>query len=229
MRINADFSKKAVIRPGDIDWVPSPLAGVERMMLDRIGGEVARATSIVRYAAGSYFDPHVHGGGEEYLVLEGIFSDEHGDYPVGTYVRNPVGTRHKPFSKDGCTIFVKLHQFQPGDDDQKTIDTNAGTYNYYGGEGVSVMDLHDIPHETVKMIRWDAGSSYPEHMHEGGSENLVLSGTLSDEDGDYPAGTWIRHPHGSRHSPYSKDGALVWSKTGHLTEEALGKWAKAEL
>ncbi len=224
MRIHADFSQKVVILPGDADWVASPLPGVERQMLDRIGGEVARATSIVRYAAGSAFDPHSHGGGEEYLVLDGVFSDERGDYSAGTYVRNPPGSRHQPFSTNGCTILVKLHQFQPDDSAQKTIDTRAGDYRYYGGEGVSVMDLHQAPHESVKMIRWDKGSSYPRHAHAGGSENYIISGTLSDEDGDYPAGTWIRHPDGSAHAPYSTDGAVVWSKTGHLSAAALGKW-----
>ena len=96
MLINADFSQRVVVRPDDIEWVPSPMPGVERKMLDRIGEEVARATSIVRYAPNSYFSAHSHGGGEEFLVLEGVFSDEHADYPVGTYVRNPIGSSHTP-------------------------------------------------------------------------------------------------------------------------------------
>jgi len=100
MLINADFSARAVVDTASMPWVPSPLAGVERKMLDRDGGEVARATSVVRYAAGSAFEPHEHGGGEEFFVLEGVFSDEHGDYPAGTYVRNPPGSRHRPFSRD---------------------------------------------------------------------------------------------------------------------------------
>ncbi|GAL13613.1 hypothetical protein JCM19233_4618 [Vibrio astriarenae] len=53
------------------------------MPLDRVGGEVARATSIVRYKPNSAFSPHTHDGGEEFFVLEGVFSDEHGDYPQG--------------------------------------------------------------------------------------------------------------------------------------------------
>ena len=96
MKINADFTKRAVVRPDDVDWIPSPMAGVERKMLDRIGEEVARATSIVRYAPDSYFEEHTHGGGEEFFVLDGVFSDQYGDYPAGTYVRNPIGTKHRP-------------------------------------------------------------------------------------------------------------------------------------
>ena len=77
------------------------MVGVDRRPLDRIGEEVARATSIVRYAPGSRFSAHTHGGGEEFIVLDGVFQDEHGDYPPGTYVRNPPGTRHTPGSEPG--------------------------------------------------------------------------------------------------------------------------------
>src|SRR5690606_16882155 len=101
MEINSAFEERAAVHAARIDWVPSPMPGVERRMLDRIGGEVARATSLVRYAAGSSFPPHVHGGGEEFYVLEGVFSDERGDYPAGTYVRNPPQSKHAPASAEG--------------------------------------------------------------------------------------------------------------------------------
>ena len=81
MELNADFSRRVAVHAARLAWVPSPMAGVERRMLDRIGDEVARATSIVRYAPGSHFSPHTHGGGEEFFVLEGIFQDEHGEFP----------------------------------------------------------------------------------------------------------------------------------------------------
>src|SRR6185437_2526798 len=123
MEVNADFSRRVVVHAARLSWVPSPIAGVERKMLDRIGGEVARATSIVRYAPNSRFSEHAHGGGEEFLVLEGGFSYEHGDYGPGTYIRNPIGTHHSPRSDPGCTIFVKLHQFDPADNQPVTLDT----------------------------------------------------------------------------------------------------------
>ena len=217
MELNADFTKRAVIRPGDTDFVPSPMAGVERYMLDRIGDEVARATTIVRYAPESYFSPHTHDGGEEFLVLEGIFSDEHADYPPGSYVRNPIGSSHTPHSKDGCTIFVKLHQFDAADTEQKVIDTNAAVFTPSDVDGVSYAILHKHGRETVKLVRWEPGSRYPLHQHIGGSETLVLEGTFSDEHGDYPKGSWIRMPHLSEHTPFSEKGCLIYSKTGHLT------------
>ncbi|MEM9172238.1 MAG: cupin domain-containing protein, partial [Pseudomonadota bacterium] len=115
MQLNADFTKPVVIHSDDLPWIPSPLPGVDRRMLDRIGGEVARATSIVRYAPGSAFSAHTHDGGEEFFVIRGVFQDEHGDFPEGTYVRNPPTTRHVPRSDNGATIFVKLWQFDPQD------------------------------------------------------------------------------------------------------------------
>ncbi len=108
MELNADFTKRAVVHGAMMPWQASPIPGVERKMLDRIGDEVARATTIVRYARNSQFSPHIHGGGEEFLVLEGVFQDEHGDYPVGTYVRNPPTSRHTPGSFSGYIILIML-------------------------------------------------------------------------------------------------------------------------
>ncbi|HKE95561.1 MAG TPA: cupin domain-containing protein, partial [Povalibacter sp.] len=123
MELNADFSQRVVVHAARLPWAASPMPGVERRMLDRIGDEVARATSIVRYAPGSHFSAHTHGGGEEFLVIEGVFQDEHGDYPVGSYIRNPPTSSHTPGSESGCVIFVKLWQFAPDDRTRVCIDT----------------------------------------------------------------------------------------------------------
>ena len=189
MRINADFSQRVVIRPEDYTWVQSPATGVERMMLDRIGDEVARATTIVRFAPDSYFDAHTHDGGEEYLVLEGVFSDESGDYPAGSYVRNPIGTRHKPHTKDGCTILVKLYQFDTSDTEQFHIDTKHAPFRPGLVEGLSVLPLHTAVNENVALVRWAPGTRFTPHRHWGGEEIFVIEGTFADEYGSYPAGT----------------------------------------
>ncbi|MEC9199402.1 MAG: cupin domain-containing protein, partial [Pseudomonadota bacterium] len=115
MQINSDLTRPVILHSAALEWVPSPAKGVDRKMLYREGAEVARATSIVRYAAGSAFPEHTHTGGEEILVLEGTFQDEHGDYPAGCYFRNPPGTAHSPAAKDGCVIFVRLWQYRQGD------------------------------------------------------------------------------------------------------------------
>jgi anti-sigma factor ChrR (cupin superfamily) len=217
MELNADFSQPVVIRPEDYVWRASPASGVDRMMLDRIGDEVARATTIVRFRPDSAFDSHTHGGGEEYLVLEGVFSDEHGDYPAGHYVRNPIGTSHRPhIGPEGATILVKLCQFDRSDTEQKVVDTN-GVDLVPVAEGVTEALLHDVPGERVRLVRFAPGAQADRTVHPGGTEILVLEGTLSDADGDYPAGTWLRFPDGSSHVPHSTTGCLMYIKTGHLT------------
>ena len=216
MRINADFSKRVVVRPSDYNWVHSPAGGVDRMMLDRIGDEVARATTLVRFAPNSYFDAHRHDGGEEYLVLDGIFSDESGDYPAGSYVRNPIGTAHKPHTAGGCTILVKLHQFEAEDQDQKVIDTATVAFRPGQIEGLSVLPLHDQPQEHVALVRWAPVTQLGRHAHWGGEEVYVIEGVFQDEYGDYPAGSWIRSPHLSEHRSQSDKGCLIYVKTGHL-------------
>lgn len=216
--INARFDQRIVIRPEDYRWVDSPMPNVERMMLDRIGDEVARATSIVKYAPCSEFSAHIHKGGEEFFVLEGVFSDEHQDYPKGSYVRNPIGTSHKPkVGKDGATIFVKLHQFSETDTAQKVIDTYAASWYQGMVEGLTVMPLHEFEGEHVALVKWAPNTQFSSHQHWGGEEIFVIQGTFHDEHGTYPQGSWLRSPHLSRHKPFTKDdGALIYVKTGHL-------------
>lgn len=216
--INSDFEKRVVIRPEDYQWFSSPMPGVERMPLDRVGGEVARATSIVRYKPNSAFSPHTHDGGEEFFVLEGVFSDEHGDYPQGSYVRNPIGTAHTPkIGPEGATIFVKLQQFDKEDSSQFVIDTENQVWHPGLVDGLTVMPLHDYKTEHVALVKWAPNTVFNQHQHWGGEEILVLSGTFYDEHGEYPQGTWIRSPHRSQHTPFTKqDGAVILVKTGHL-------------
>ncbi|MBZ8118146.1 cupin domain-containing protein [Roseovarius sp. LXJ103] len=216
MKINADFSKRAVVRPEDYAWAPSPAAGVERMMLDRVGDEVARATSLVRFAPGSRFDAHSHGGGEEFLVLEGVFSDETGDFPAGSYVRNPIGTSHTPHTDPGCTILVKLHQFAEDDTAHFSVDTKTAAFRPGMVDGLSVLPLHTASNENVALVRWAPGTRFTPHQHRGGEEVFVLEGIFQDEHGSYPAGSWIRSPHLSTHAPWSDAGCLIYVKTGHL-------------
>jgi anti-sigma factor ChrR (cupin superfamily) len=216
MKLNADFDARIVIDTRSSPWIASPEAGVDRILLDRVGDEVARATSIVRYASGSAFDSHEHGLGEEFLVLWGTFADEHGEYPAGTYVRNPPGSRHRPSSASGCELFVKLRQFQTLDDTRVVIDTKRGDLRPGLVPGLSVLPLHEFGTEHVALVRWEPGTRFQPHTHWGGEEILVLEGVFSDEYDDYPAGTWIRSPHLSRHQPFSKPGCLIYVKVGHL-------------
>lgn len=222
MKLNAAFEQRVVVLPGDYQWVASPVPGVTRMMLDRVGGEVARATSLVRYDPDSEFPEHRHSGGEEILVLEGEFADEHGKYPAGTYIRNPIGTGHSPrVGPEGALIFVKLHQFDQDDGEQKAMDTSKRAWLPGLVEGLQVMPLHEFAStrraEHVALVRWAPHTRFNEHGHFGGEEIFVLEGEFHDEHGVYPAGSWIRNPHQSRHRPFTlEQGALIYVKTGHL-------------
>lgn len=218
MQLNTNFSERVVILPDQYTWQPSPMASVDRMMLDRDGEEVARATSIVRYAPNSEFSAHEHTGGEEYFVLDGVFSDEHGDYPAGTYVRNPIGSSHQPkVGLEGATIFVKLRQFDARDTAQIVVDTNTELWRPGLVDGLSVMPLHEFEGEHVALVRWAPHTRFNFHQHWGGEEIFVLEGTFFDEHGEYPKGSWLRSPHLSKHAPYTQDdGALIYVKVGHL-------------
>ena len=217
--VNGDFSKRVVLDTNRMDWVPSPTAGVERRMLDRIGSEVARATSLVRYAPASRFPEHDHALGEEYFVLEGVFSDQSGSFPAGSYVRNPPGSRHAPFTDGGCTILVKLRQMRP--DDRTSVFVNAALRpaSETDTPGYLVLTLHNDPAgpETVTLERIDPGVQVPAYVCSEGEEVFVLDGTLADEHGTYPQGTWIRNPVGHAHGLTSPDGCTIWVKRGHLS------------
>ena len=216
MLVNANFDERIVIDTLKNDWVSSPVPGVKRNMLDRLGAEDARATSIVRYAAGSAFTPHEHPLGEEFLVLSGIFSDEHGHYPAGSYVRNPPGSRHTAYSDNGCELFVKVRQFDVADTKRVVIDTKSATFRQGLVPGLKVLPLHEFGTEHAALVRWAPGTKFQPHTHWGGEEIFVLEGVFSDEHGDYPSGTWLRSPHMSVHNPYSGPGCLIYVKVGHL-------------
>jgi len=219
MQLNTDFDKRVVVHAARIPWQPSPIPGVERRMLDRIGGEIARATSLVRYAVGSRFSPHVHGGGEEFFVLEGVFQDEHGDFPTGTYVRNPPTSSHTPGSAPGCVIFVKLWQFDLDDRRHVRIDTNQASFVPGERPGVEILPLFKDAKEDVRLERWKAGASI-EHDAPNGLELLVLRGTLVEQADHLTEYSWLRLPRGGRLAATAgEDGALVWIKSGHLGQE----------
>ena len=210
MNLNANFDERVIVHSDEVEWKASPMPGVDRRMLDRIGDEVARATTIVRYAPESKFSAHTHTGGEEFIVIDGVFQDEHGDFPVGTYVRNPPTSSHTPGSDEGCTIFVKLWQFDPEDRTQITIDMNDELKN------TDKAVLFEDARETVSVQNWKAGESVEIDLPLGG-EFLVLEGGFHDGEDDLRKHSWLRLPQGSQlNAKAGNNGAKVWLKTGHL-------------
>ena len=213
--LNMNFLERLVIETADMPWQPSPAQGVWRKPLEREDNESGHTTSIVKYDAGSAFKSHPHPMGEEIFVLEGVFSDEFGDYPAGTYIRNPPNSVHAPFSKEGCVIFVKLNQFD--EQDIETVRVNTLETQWQQGQGnLQVMPLHSFVHEHTALVKWPAGEQFVPHKHFGGEEILVLSGEFIDEQGRYPEGTWLRSPHMSEHQPFVEQETIILVKVGHL-------------
>lgn len=215
LTIHSDYRERVVLNHHDLPWVPSPTPGVERRMLERIGGEQAKATSVVRYAAGAEFPSHTHDLGEEIFVLDGVFSDDTGNYPAGTYIMNPPGSSHAPRSATGCTLFVKLRHLGPDQQQREIVDTNSAQWFQGMVDGLTVLPLMRQGTGST-LVRWAPQTYFNPHRHHGGEEIFVVSGTFEDEHGTYPAGSWIRSPHMSLHQPFSKEGCTIFVKTGHL-------------
>jgi len=209
MRINADFSRRAIVTPAQYQWVSSPQPGVERVMLDRVGAEKARATSLVRYVPRSYFPSHPHPGGEEILVLSGTFSEAEAHCPAGWYLRNPPGSQHQPYSDEGALIFVKLWQMPTSEPRHVRIDTNNPVL-WQVQDGCEICPLFSSEYEQVCLQR------LPPHA---ALCVLVIAGELVLDGQHYPHGSWMRFPVGdSPNIIAGAQGVTIYLKTGHLAD-----------
>ena len=215
MRINADFQRPACVAVEAQAWIPSPQAGVERVMLDRIGEEKARATSLVRYAPRSEFAPHAHPGGEEILVLDGVFSADGEHFPAGTYLRNPPGSAHRPYSVEGARIFVKLWQMHPAQSAEVRVDTRDPRRWEAQAQG-AVCPLYEDALESVRLLRLASGQPVLDGAV-AGAEMLVLEGNLRWQSRVLAAGSWLRLPAGEHAEPVAgAEGACLYLKLGAL-------------
>jgi anti-sigma factor ChrR (cupin superfamily) len=219
MKINADFAKFATVHTITQEWIASPMPGVDRKPLDRFGAEVARATSIVRYAPQSHFSPHTHSGGEEFVVLDGVFQDENGDYPIGSYVRNPPQSEHKPGSQKGCVIFVKLWQFQPNDRQHVNIQMDKAEITCADNQNNVVERLlFADQHEQVKHITLSKNTQWQSDATNG-NEVLVLDGSVLHNQIQLNKHDWLRVPIGQKLLLQAlSEGAKIWIKTGNLPD-----------
>ena len=215
--LNGDMSVRVAVDTAAMAWQSSPSGTVWRKRLHRVGGaESGQVTSIVRYDPDAAFPAHDHPRGEEILVLEGVFSDEHGDWPAGTYLLNPEGFRHAPFSKHGCLLFVKLRQYEgPG---RKHVALRVDDMPWQTTEtpGIETKTLYDesMFADTVGLERWAPGSLAGEQSAGDGFEILILEGSLQDECGTYSQGSWLRLPAGASHTPHSPQGCVLYRKSG---------------
>ena len=217
--INGDLTRYVSVDTGELDWAPSPSGTVYRKRVHLVGpAESGQVTSIVRYEAESSFPPHGHPGGEEILVLEGVFSDEHGDWPKGAFLLNPEGFHHAPYSKDGCVLLVKLRQYPGADRAHVALDTESLPWASTGQPGITTKRLYEQAgfSDTIRLEQWEAGASPGRVSFPGGAEVFVLEGEFVDERGNYGAGTWCRFPVGADHEPQTGSGCRLYVKEGGL-------------
>jgi anti-sigma factor ChrR (cupin superfamily) len=213
------MDRRETVHLDELEWQPSPGGEVLRKRLHRVGpAEAGQVTSLVRYPPGSRFPAHDHPEGEEIFVLEGIFSDQQGDFPAGTHLLNPEGFRHAPTSKPGCLLFVKLRQYAGEGREHRVTQTADLPF---------VPDPHD-PIETLTLYRepgfpdvtclevWPKQTDAIERVDPGGAEILVYAGALEDDEGLHPAPSWLRIPPGSRHRAWSREGCRLYRKSGAL-------------
>ena len=238
-RVNDDFSQSVSLLVDEVPWTASPTKGVARKMLDRVGGEVARATSVVRFLPGHVFPAHTHGGGEEgggeeFLVLSGVFSDEQGDYSRLTYVRNAPGSSHAPFSDEGAQIFVKLRQMRPEGEVSLVVEPDQMAWCGDGLQQGHQQKLLFQARDWVEEVALECleGEARLEEVFEFGAEILVLEGALLvaevGQSGkgvsfeavshpvsvSHPALSWLRFPCHHRVVLEAKGSALYWIKRG---------------
>jgi anti-sigma factor ChrR (cupin superfamily) len=213
--LNMDFTQTVIIDTQSQGWIDSSASGVWRKPLAREQRDNGHVTSLVRYDPGARFAQHGHPMGEEILVLDGIFADEYGDFPAGSYIRNPPGFNHTSYSDTGCLLFVKLHQFQPDDRQQIHIDTRK-TPKMPGLGKLRIMPLHEFKAEHTALVYWPAGHQPAESGSWGGEEMFVMSGQLRSQHTPYPQGTWMRGPRLSHALAQVEQDTVIWLKTGHL-------------
>ena len=213
--INGDLSVRVVVDTSRMEWTPSPSGSVWRKRVHLVGApESGQVTSVVRYEPRSTFPAHDHPDGEEILVLDGVFSDEHGDWPAGTFLLNPEGFSHGPFSKDGCVLFVKLRQFAGRDRRHVVVDTHKLSWEATAIAGVTVKNLYQQPGfaDHVLLERWGPEAKLGTASYAQGAELFVLEGEFADEAETYGAGCWLRFPPGSEHRPRTTRGCTLYVK-----------------
>lgn len=216
MPINADHKLTVNIVTASLQWQWTTQVGIQIRTLEQNDTEASRLTAIIQYLPGTQNIRQCHPHGEEIFVLEGTLQDEFGDYPAGTYLKNPPGFSHQPFSQTGCIIFAKLNYLQNQDHQRTVINTADMAWLPGLVEGLKVLPLSEFQGKHTALVRWQPGTQFQPHRHYGGEEILVLKGMFQDEHGDYAQGVWLRSPHLSHHQPYSEPGCTILVKVGHL-------------
>jgi anti-sigma factor ChrR (cupin superfamily) len=201
-----------IVRADDLSWQPSPSPSVWRKRLFHQGPpESGTVNSIVCFQPGSRFPRHGHPDGEEVLVLEGVYSDERGSFPAGTYLLRPEGFAHTPFSIEGCLLLVRLRQYAGADREQVVLDTKAGPWIPLA-PGVRRQRLYESARyvDSKWLLEIERGATLPPGELSEGAEVFVVRGGLEDEEGRYARHTWLRVPPGDAQKLRTDEGCLLY-------------------
>jgi hypothetical protein len=215
--LNGDLAQPVSVDGSALEWTPSPGGEVLRKRLHRVGpAESGQVTSIVRYQPGSEFPSHAHPQGEEILVLEGVFSDEHGDWPAGTYLLNPEGFEHRPFSREGCLLFVKLRQFPGMDRSHVVVDTREQDWRSSVRPGVGWKKLYaqEGYSDHMRLERWLEPDAVGQLSFPHGAELFVLQGSFRNGTFEHGTHSWLRLPPGSTLTPHGSEPCELYIKEG---------------
>ncbi len=154
-------------------------------------------------------------------MLDGVFQDEHGDFPAGSYIRNPPQSSHTPGSDKGCVIFVKLWQFDLADRTQIRLDTTQAVKTAIR-PSVTAATLFKDSREMVRIEEWEPNATI-RYAPTDGLEILCLGGDFTESGEHFSAMSWLRLPIGAPLDAISgPNGARVWVKEGHLAHALTG-------
>ncbi|MBW8363300.1 MAG: cupin domain-containing protein [Rhizobium sp.] len=213
--MHADVNERVVVATQTAPWHATADGEGACKPLDSLAAG-AGTTSLVQAPAGAVFASPGGALGEEILVLDGTLTDARGVWRAGAYLRNPPGAEVAMHSETGCTLFIKRLAFDAEDTAAVRLDTASMSWLPGLVPGLTVMPLHEHAGEHTALVRWQPETFFQSHAHFGGEEILVLDGVFEDEFGRYPAGSWLRSPHMSRHQPFSREGCTIFVKVGHL-------------
>lgn len=221
-QVHADLLTRVSVLPTSLMWHQTHYTGIWFGCFES-DDEVQEhpVTMLTRFDPGGFFPLHGHPGGEEILVLEGNFIDETGVHPPGTYMLNPEGFIHRPYSDEGCLTFVKLRQH--GGKTRQQVRTNIFNDSWQPGRipPIQVQPAYEQAgfSEKVWFERWLPGTQLLDVVETDIKEIFLVEGSWSDELGSYPTGSWLRYPPNCPYSPFSETGCLIYVKTYPVADE----------
>lgn len=204
--MNSDYEKKVFIDTNDLSWENQEQRGVYKKILSCKESE---ETSLIKFEPDTTLNSKGKINSVEIFVLEGVYTNQFGDFEKGTYMYLPQEDEGKVQSKTGCVIFRKTNHF----DDAQDIIVDTTSTQWQPGQGnLQVMPLGS----QGALVKWPKDERFVPHRHWGGEEIFVLDGIFMDEHGKYPKGSWVRSPHMSEHYPFVEEETIIFVKTGHL-------------